>query len=382
MKRKIFLVGLVLLITMFLLGCSGNGGPIPPINQNQSPTASFTANPTSGVAPLEVSFDASSSSDSDGSIVSYAWDFKDGTTGNGEAVNHTFSSIGNYNVKLTVTDDKGATDSATKTITTNIPSEIENFIGEWTAISPTYLSKVEIYSIGNYIYIHVWEEGNAIYGVQNFKISDLFNDDDVIKLHWESLPSWSCDQEMEVLNNGVLKVKATEYYFDYSFSWTDYFYNSEADNSFIPDILGMGLYQEDPEFVNLVYQLDSPEKICQYMEKYISYKILIGPHSPYQTYLSKEGDCGDYAAFANGIAHFHGYESYHVVIKWTNGIAHSIVVYDMGDHYTYSSNYFYCSQSFNSIEACVNHCSPSGDILSGYMVEDWNYCHYKNITVR
>jgi|GEM_PF-2176220 len=87
------------------------------IVSNQSPTASFTANPTSGVAPLEVSFNASNSSDSDGSITSYAWDFKDGETGNGEIISHTFSSIGSYNVELTVTDDKGATDSLTKTIT-------------------------------------------------------------------------------------------------------------------------------------------------------------------------------------------------------------------------------------------------------------------------
>jgi len=84
---------------------------VTPVTSNQSPTASFTANPTSGIAPLEVAFDASNSSDSDGSIISYAWDFKDGNTGNGETINHTFSSIGNYNVRLTVTDDKGATDS-------------------------------------------------------------------------------------------------------------------------------------------------------------------------------------------------------------------------------------------------------------------------------
>lgn len=84
---------------------------------NQSPTASFTANPTLGVAPLEVTFNASNSSDLDGSIINYAWDFKDGNTGNGQIINHTFSSIGSYNVELTVTDNEGATDSTTKTIT-------------------------------------------------------------------------------------------------------------------------------------------------------------------------------------------------------------------------------------------------------------------------
>src|SRR5665648_1238655 len=98
MKRKYFLVGLFLILAMFLVGC---GGVIPPTNQ--SPIAIFTATPTSGIAPLEISFNASNSSDSDGSIVSYTWDFKDGYTGNGVTVNHTFSSIGSYNVLLTVT---------------------------------------------------------------------------------------------------------------------------------------------------------------------------------------------------------------------------------------------------------------------------------------
>jgi PKD repeat protein len=119
-----------LVLAVFLAGC---GGVLPPTNQ--SPTASFTANPTSGIAPLEVAFDASNSSDSDGSIISYAWDFKDGNTGSGETINHTFSSTGSYNVKLTVTDDKGATDSTTKTITVTEPPN-QSPIASFTA-SPT-----------------------------------------------------------------------------------------------------------------------------------------------------------------------------------------------------------------------------------------------------
>ena len=117
MKKKYFLIIAFLILAMFLVSCNGNGGTTPPITPNQSPTASFTANPTSGVAPLEVSFNASNSSDSDGTIINYQWDFKDGYTGNGVTVNHTFSSAGSYNVKLTVTDNEGATDSATKNIT-------------------------------------------------------------------------------------------------------------------------------------------------------------------------------------------------------------------------------------------------------------------------
>ena len=121
MKSKYFLIILILVLAMFLVDCNGGGVPTTP---NQSPTASFTANPTSGVAPLEVSFNASNSSDSDGSIINYVWNFKDGNTGNGETVNHTFSSIGSYNVELTVTDNEGATDSTTKTITvTETPNQ-------------------------------------------------------------------------------------------------------------------------------------------------------------------------------------------------------------------------------------------------------------------
>ena len=116
MKRKYFLVISFLILVIFLTGCSGSG-IVTPATSNKSPIASFTVNPASGVVPSEVYLNASGSYDSDGSIVSYAWDFKDGNTGNGKTINHTFNSIGSYNVELTVIDNKGATDSVTKTIT-------------------------------------------------------------------------------------------------------------------------------------------------------------------------------------------------------------------------------------------------------------------------
>ena len=57
-------------------GGSSDGSTPPPVNQ--APVASFTASPVSGVVPLPVSFDASGSSDTDGSIATYAWNFGDG----------------------------------------------------------------------------------------------------------------------------------------------------------------------------------------------------------------------------------------------------------------------------------------------------------------
>lgn len=79
------------------------------IKINQAPVAAITG-PSTGTQGTQLSFDASASSDSDGSIVSYAWDFGDGGTGSGVTVNHAFV-IGDYSVVLTVTDDNGASDT-------------------------------------------------------------------------------------------------------------------------------------------------------------------------------------------------------------------------------------------------------------------------------
>jgi PKD repeat protein len=86
---------------------------------NQSPTGFATANPTSGNQPLAVAFNGSGSNDPDGTIVSYAWNFGDGSTGSGITTNHTYNSTGIFNTTLTVTDDKGATGTFTLTITVN-----------------------------------------------------------------------------------------------------------------------------------------------------------------------------------------------------------------------------------------------------------------------
>lgn len=72
-----------------------------------APTASFTAS-CSSTTP-SCSFDASASSDPDGTVSSYAWEFGDGKTGSGVKPSHTYSTAGAYTVKLTVTDNSGKT---------------------------------------------------------------------------------------------------------------------------------------------------------------------------------------------------------------------------------------------------------------------------------
>jgi PKD repeat protein/heme-degrading monooxygenase HmoA len=79
------------------------------------PPAARAGGPYSGTTGLPVSFDGSRSSDPDGTIVSYDWNFGDGHTGSGVTLTHTYSAAGLYTVTLTVTDSTGLTDAATTT---------------------------------------------------------------------------------------------------------------------------------------------------------------------------------------------------------------------------------------------------------------------------
>jgi len=77
--------------------------------QNEPPTPD-TGGPYAGYVNTSISFDASKSSDIDGDdIISYEWDFGDGTSGNGVVTGHTYAFSGNYTIKLTVADNQDKT---------------------------------------------------------------------------------------------------------------------------------------------------------------------------------------------------------------------------------------------------------------------------------
>src|SRR5262249_26202465 len=89
---------------------------------NQPPIANAGADQTA-LTLVSLTFNGSGSSDPDGRIVSYAWNFGDGATGSGATASHTYASSGVYTVTLTVTDNKGATaaDAAIASITNRLP---------------------------------------------------------------------------------------------------------------------------------------------------------------------------------------------------------------------------------------------------------------------
>ena len=82
---------------------------------NSLPVAKING-PYTGTINNPISFSSEGSNDSDGKIVSYLWDFGDGTTSNAPNPDHLYTKAGSYNVKLTVTDDKGAYNSESTSV--------------------------------------------------------------------------------------------------------------------------------------------------------------------------------------------------------------------------------------------------------------------------
>jgi parallel beta-helix repeat protein len=115
-----------------------------------SPTAVLTVTPQSGSAPITVTANAAGSSDDD-SIVSYAFDFGDGTsTGpqSGASATHQFTVAGTYNVTVAVTDTAGFTTTAAKQVTVGAAgnlvgnSTFETATTGWAALDGCTLSRV------------------------------------------------------------------------------------------------------------------------------------------------------------------------------------------------------------------------------------------------
>lgn len=88
---------------------------------NQPPVAAISG-PGTATVGTAVTFSGSQSSDPDGTIASYAWTFGDGASGSGVSASHTYQAAGSYTVRLTVTDNRGATGTREQNIVVSAPS--------------------------------------------------------------------------------------------------------------------------------------------------------------------------------------------------------------------------------------------------------------------
>jgi PKD repeat protein len=95
-------------ISSFTFNCDGGGGGnTPPVAVIDPPSCTL----------LSCAFTGENSTDSDGTINTYAWDFGDGNSSNAANPTHTYAAEGTYGVSLTVTDDGGASATATDSVT-------------------------------------------------------------------------------------------------------------------------------------------------------------------------------------------------------------------------------------------------------------------------
>ncbi len=112
MKKHVIFI--VLLCAMILVLCGS-------VSAASAPSANFTSNTTNGFAPLSVKFTDTST----GNPISWSWDFGDGSTSTSRNPTHTYSAVGAYTVKLTVTNSEGSNNLTRK-----------NYITAWNASNP------------------------------------------------------------------------------------------------------------------------------------------------------------------------------------------------------------------------------------------------------
>ena len=105
---------------------------------NLPPVASITADIMSGTAPLYVAFDASQSSDADGYIAAYSWNFGDGATSSEASITHVYDQAGTYTATLTVIDDKGALNS--KSVIIEVQNETQACVSNCARVNSLALT--------------------------------------------------------------------------------------------------------------------------------------------------------------------------------------------------------------------------------------------------
>jgi len=142
------------------------GSSTKTIKVYQKPKAVIKVEPTYGLVPLKINCDASESSDKDGQIVEYKWDFGDGIMEHGKKITHTYNKAGRFKVVLTVKDNDSYVDTAIEYIDV-IDSPLPPINIKTSQLTNRTLLLIE------YINQITWEKNpknNGLFNIQKYRI--------------------------------------------------------------------------------------------------------------------------------------------------------------------------------------------------------------------
>jgi len=113
-------------------------------------------------------------------------------------------------------------------------------------------------------------------------------------------------------------------------------------------LTGCGLYNlnyfimpDDAEFLALIEELNTPEKIGNYMSENFTYEFHdLYALDPYNLWKIKKGDCNDFVTFGTFIANHHGYTTYQLGIFYID-LKHRIAIYEENNYYSITNNQYY-----------------------------------------
>lgn len=180
----------------------GSGG-------NQWPVAVAAAAPAAGNVPLPVTFSSAGSTDPNGSIVSYFWDFGDGSTSTATNPSHTYMVAGQYVVLLTVTDNQGATTNNAVAVDATAPNQPPVAVA-WSSIygGPAPLD-VTTYARGSYdpdgsIGNIQWDygDGNVYWGATSYNTFQQAGVYDVTVTVWDNRGTTDTAHLTIIVTNG------------------------------------------------------------------------------------------------------------------------------------------------------------------------------------
>lgn len=132
---------------------------------------------------------------------------------------------------------------------------------------------------------------------------------------------------------------------------------------------------DDLEFINTINKLDTPEKICNYIKENFTYKenLFYNP-SPYELWLTQEGDCNDFCTFAIFAVNYHNYPTYQIQISFKGTfIKHVLAVFLEDGKYTYLNIKAYYPLYASTFNEIVSHYFIDHELeLKSYKVYDYN----------